>query len=173
MRLYSKAFLVLISSLVIFNCSSKTDKEYFDEALQKIKEKKYVEAINNFNELLKNYPESKFAPQSLYEIAKLYHAQLLSDINKEESLKKAISYYKKIFYEYKNSPEAERALFVSGFIFANDLNQLDSAKYNYELFLKNYPESELVKSVKLELENLGASPDEILTKKMKSDVNKN
>ncbi len=173
MRLYSKSLLVLISSLIIFNCSSKSDKQYFDEALQKIKEKKYVEAIKDFDELLKNYSDSKYAPQSLYEIAKIYHAQLISGIDKEESLKKAINYYKKIFFEYKNSPEAERALFVSGFIFANELNQLDSAKYNYELFLKNYPQSELAQSVKLELENLGASPDEILTKKMKSNVNKN
>ncbi|MDH7604835.1 MAG: tetratricopeptide repeat protein [Melioribacter sp.] len=173
MRLYSKSFLIFVLSLIIFNCSSKSDKEYFDEALQKIKEKKYAEALNNFDYLLKNYPESKYAPQSLYEIAKLYHAQLLSNISKEESLKKAVNYYKKIFYEYKNSPEAERALFVSGFIFAHELNQLDSAKYNYELFLKNYPGSELAQSVKLELENLGVSPDEILTKKMKSNVNKN
>jgi len=173
MKLNYKFFLILFSSLLIFNCSSKNDKDYFNEALQKVKEKKYFEALNDFNELLKKYPESKFAPQSIYEIAKLYHAQLIPNLGKEESLKKAINYYKKIFYEYKNSPEAERALFVAGFIFANELNQLDSAKYNYELFMKNFPESELTNSVKLELENLGASPDEILTKKMKSNVDKN
>jgi TolA-binding protein len=52
-----------------------------------------------------------------------------------------------------------------GFIFANELNETDKAKSIYEEFLKKYPESELASSVKLELESIGLSPEEILSKK--------
>lgn len=164
--LNKKLFLFII--VFSLSCNSISDKEYFSEAQKKIKDKKFIEAVKYFEELVEEYPNSNLAPQSLYEIAKLYHSQSIPNLNREESLLKAVYFYKKVYGKYKNSPEAERALFIASFIFANELNQLDSAKNNYELFLKNYPKSELAQSVKLELENLGSSPDEILNKKMKT-----
>lgn len=168
-----KLYLPLLALLFLINCTQKSDKEYFDKIMLSIKEKKYTEALSEMEKLLEKYPESKLSPQAIYEIAKLYHSNLIPNLGKEESLRKAIDYYKKIFSNYKNFPEAERALFVTGFIFANELNKLDSAKYYYELFLKNFNNSELTNSVKLELENLGKSPEEILTKKMNSNAKKN
>ncbi len=170
MRWNYKIFTIIIT-LFFFNCSSMSDQELFNEMIKSIKEKNYSIALKTMEELLSEYPESNFTPQAIYEIAKIYHAGLIPNIDKNESVKIAINYYKKIFNQYKNSPEAERALFITGFIYANELNQLDSAKFNYELFLKKYPNSELSQSVKLELENLGKPADEILTGKMKSNAN--
>lgn len=163
-------FITITTSLfiifILLRCNSKTSRVYFNEALQKIKEKKYEEALKEFHWLAEKFPEDSIASKSIFEIAKIYHAQLIPNIQKEKSLMEAVKYYKKLFYNYKNMPEAERALFLAAFIFANELNNLDSARVNYELFLKNYPNSQLVQSVKLELENLGSSPDEILNKKL-------
>lgn len=168
MKSIHKNFLLIFAIILFAGCYSKTDKDYFSEAQKKSKEKKFIEAVKDFEKLTLEYPNSNLAPRALYEIAKLYHAQLVPNFNREESLSKAVFYYKKVFKEYANSQEAERALFITGFIFANELYQLDSAKFSYELFLKKYPQSELTRSVKLELENLGSTPDEILNKRMKA-----
>ncbi|MCX7798644.1 MAG: tetratricopeptide repeat protein [Melioribacter sp.] len=172
---YFKVFIVIFLITFIFSkCNSKTSKEYFDDAIQKLKNKKYEEALKEFDWLVKKFPDDSIAAKSIFEIAKLYHAKLIPNLSKEESLKEAIKNYKKVFYNYRNMPEAEHGLFLAGFIFANELNNIDSAKYNYELFLKNYPNSTLIQSVKLELENLGIPPDEIINKKIHGlDATKN
>jgi len=48
-----------------------------------------------------------------------------------------------------------------GYIFANIINDLESAKIELDNFIKQYPTHELVPSVKFELEYLGKSLDEI------------
>ena len=55
-------------------------------------------------------------------------------------------------------------MFSTGFIYANNLNQVDSARAAYTLFLEKYPQSELAASAKGELENLGRTPEEIIGK---------
>lgn len=92
----------------------------------------------------------------------------------EESYKDAIDLYNKGMYEkaenslqqfstdFKGDKNYPNALFLRGFILANNLNQMDSAKSVYNYFLKRYPNHELVPSVKFELQNLGKSPDLLL-----------
>ncbi len=57
---------------------------------------------------------------------------------------------------------------MAGFILANELNKTEEAKVIYEEFLKKYPDNQLAGSVKLELESIGKSPEEILQKKIES-----
>lgn len=159
-------FILAISALFLFsNCSSLDDKELFDKAQKEVNEKKYSEALTTFEKIYTEESESEFASKSLLECAKLYHNYLLPNFSKEESLKKAIDYYSKIYKEYPGSQEATAAMMMVGFIYANELNETDKAKSIYEEFLKKYPESELASSVKLELESIGLSPEEILSKK--------
>ena len=56
-----------------------------------------------------------------------------------------------------------------GFIQANKLNQLDSARVSYTKFLELYPDTEMATSAESELENLGLTPDEILAKKIENN----
>jgi hypothetical protein len=65
-------------------------------------------------------------------------------------------------------------LFLSGFIYNNDLRQLDSAKIVYETFLKKYPDHELAASARFELETLGKDPSQTLNPQTAAvDNNKN
>ena len=48
-----------------------------------------------------------------------------------------------------------------GFIFNNELKQIDSARSAYVEFLSHYSNSELAQSAKYEIEHLGQSTDEI------------
>lgn len=156
-------FLYLITVLLI-GCSSKSDQDYYNEAQLKIKEMKFTEAAKEFEMLAEEYPQSEMAPKAVFEIAKLYHAQLIPGLNKEESFIKAVKFYKRVYEKFSSTKEAENALFMAGFIQANELNMLDSAKINYELFLDKFPESQMAVSVRLELDNLGLRPEEILKK---------
>ena len=58
---------------------------------------------------------------------------------------------------------------MAGFILANELNDLSGAKETYELFIQKFPEGSLVDDAKVELENLGKTPEEILMNKIKTD----
>jgi outer membrane protein assembly factor BamD (BamD/ComL family) len=157
--------IFLFVGLVLTGCHSKSDKEMFDAAGEKAKNKNFSEAIKEFNMLAEEYPKSDLTCKGFFESAKIYHSLLIPNISREESLNKALGYYKKVMVEFENKPEAEQSFFMIGFLKANEFNQLDSAKVIYESFLKKYPKSQLVNSVQLELNNLGKTPEEILQNK--------
>jgi len=81
-----------------------------------------------------------------------------------EKPEKAIELYAQVLANAPQHPKAATAQFMKGFIYANDLNQLDKAKAAYEVFLQKYPNDELAESAKMELENLGKSPEELIKK---------
>ena len=158
-KLYS---LLIIIVFVLVGCHSKSEKEYFDSADVNAKAKNYSEVVKEYDLLAKDYPKGDLTCKGLFESAKIYHSLLIPNLTKVESLKKAVEYYKRVSDEFEGKPEAEQSLFMIGFVQANELNQLDTAKSTYETFIKKYPNSQLINSVKLELNNLGKTPDEIL-----------
>ena len=79
-------------------------------------------------------------------------------------MKKAVEYYKMVFEKYRDQEYSKKALFMAGFILANDIKDYDAAREVYNQFLDEYPESEMAISAKYELENLGKDPEEILQK---------
>lgn len=81
-----------------------------------------------------------------------------------ENPNKAIELYSLLLANAPQHPKAATAQFMTGFIYANDLGQLDKAKAAYEAFLQKYPNDELSESAKMELENLGKSPEELIKK---------
>jgi TolA-binding protein len=159
-----KKIILFAALLILIGCNPNGDKDLFESALKLVSEQKYNEALNEFLQLVNENPESEYSPQSLLECAKLYHNFNIEGLSKEESLKKAVEFYTRIYNEYPKSIQAALSMMMTGFVLANELNQLEKAKEVYEEFLKKYPNSELIASVKIELENLGKTPDEILEK---------
>ncbi|MGE5680781.1 MAG: tetratricopeptide repeat protein [Bacillota bacterium] len=156
-------FVISVFAYTLNGCSGKSEKDLLDSAQNNIKNKKVTEAINDYEMIAKEYPKSETASKALFEIAKLYHSKS-AGIYPDESLKRGIRYYKRIYDEYPGSKEAPQALFMVGFIQANDFGQFDSAKAAYKLFLEKYPNNEMASSAKAELDNMGLTPQEILTK---------
>jgi hypothetical protein len=79
-----------------------------------------------------------------------------------EDPNKAIALYQNIMANMPQHKRASTAMFMTGFIYANDLGQLGKAKETYEAFLQKYPNDELAESAKMELANLGKSPEELI-----------
>ncbi len=55
---------------------------------------------------------------------------------------------------------------MSGFILANELQDYEAARKSYELYLSKFPNGELADDAKVELANLGKTPEEILKDKI-------
>ncbi|MFA7229586.1 MAG: tetratricopeptide repeat protein [Melioribacteraceae bacterium] len=157
--------LFTFTMLLITACSSNKDKELFDSASAKAKAKNYSEALKDYQKIIDEYSSSDQAAESYFAIAAMYHMYQIPNISNEESLKKAVSYYHKLFEEFPDNEKAAKALFMAAFIEANDLNQIDKARNSYQAFLSEYPNHELASQAKLEVSNLGKTPEEILQNK--------
>jgi len=162
-------FLMLLVSLIFVFCSNQSDKDLYENAQNLITEKKYDEAVVIFEKLIETNKQSDLASSALFECAKIYQGQVLKNMNGNESLKKSVKVYKNVYEEYPNSEDAENALFMAGFILANDLNDLEGAKKIYQLYLEKYPNGQLADDAKVELKNLGKTPEEILKDKIQED----
>ena len=170
-------FLILV---VFEGCSKKSDDYYMGLAKKSVEQKNIPAAVEAYQDLVSNYPNSPMAPQALFELATLYQNKMIKNDNQSngqaeltdtQSLEKAISLFKSIFDKYPQSDYAPKALFMSGFIESNDLKQFNDATITFNLFLQKYPNNELVSSAKEELNNMGLSPEEIIKKKNDSKVN--
>lgn len=76
---------------------------------------------------------------------------------------KAIELYQKVAEGLPNHPKAPTALFMMGFVYENDLNNLDKAKAIYQDFLKKYPnDPDFTDDAQNSLKNLGKTPEELV-----------
>ncbi len=167
---FLKLFLLFFAMLVVSSCNSKTDKSLFDNAKKLVEQKKYSEAIKNYEKITKDFPQSSNVPEALFEMAKIYQGQVVKNVDAKESLRKAVALYKKIFTKYPDSKRAESSIFMAAFILANELQDLNAARSAYKLYIEKYPDGELAKDAKIELQNLGKSPEEVLREKMEPKI---
>ncbi len=156
--------------LLINGCSSKSADDYMKTAQENVKQKNISEAINNYESVVREFPDSPQAPDALFQIATLYQNKMVKDVPDVESYKKAEETFRQVYNKYPEDKKAPMALFLSGFILANDLRNFQSATNTYNLFLEKYPNHELASSAKEELSNMGLSPDQILKKKTQKNI---
>lgn len=164
------ANVLLLTAILLFAtfCGSRSEKEFFDSAKSNIIKENYSEAVTELQDLVDEYPDGEYAPKAFLEMGKIYHSKLIKSMNEQQSLNKAVEYYTRVYSNFPKSDDAPNALFMVGFIQANELNEIESAKNIYTKFLEKYPENELAPSAKAELENLGKSPEEIIKEKANS-----
>ena len=90
-----------------------------------------------------------------------------------EKYEEALNSFNSILEYYPEGEFASKAMFMAGFISANHLENLDEAKKYYEMFIKKYPEHELVDSAKYELETLGKDIEDLpIFKKIEEEEQK-
>jgi TolA-binding protein len=158
-------FVGLLSLIVLTGCSKKSVDDYMKSAEENLKNNKVQEAVADLEGLLKDHKESDKAPEALTKLASLYQNKMVKNLSDNESLEKSVKLYRQVFDEYPNSSQAPKALFMSAFIQANELQKFHPAEMGYRLFLQKFPDHELAASAKEELNNIGLSPEEILKRK--------
>jgi outer membrane protein assembly factor BamD (BamD/ComL family) len=75
---------------------------------------------------------------------------------------KAIELYQKVEKNFEGSEAAANALFLQGFVYENEIKDLDKAKERYNTFLQKYPNHQLATAAKYSIQNLGVSPEELV-----------
>jgi tetratricopeptide (TPR) repeat protein len=115
-------------------------------------------AIQNYIDLCESYAlvfaADPRSPEYLFKAAEM--ARALND------LPKTISLYDWIVSYYPTSRNASKALFLKAFTIDNDLKKYDIARETYQEFLKRYPTDSLSKDVKVLIDNLGKSEEQLI-----------
>lgn len=155
-------YSVLVFMLLLTACSKNYEKHII-EANKLIEEKNFHKAVELLKETASANDE-RYSSIALRTLGFIYQQNNLSDVDYQESQKLAQQYFYQVFEKFPKSTEAPKSLFMSAYLLANELKQFDQATKQYNLFLENYPDHELAASAKIELENIGLSPEEILKK---------
>jgi len=139
----------ILALVLVLGCGKTLPEQEWKAEIEKYeKEKSFDLAIASIEGFVEHYKESQYRPIFLKKLA-LLHATTRKDF------KRAIMVYRQIIAEVNDANLVAQAQFMAGYIYANEIRDFDSAKVEYNAFLKAYPKHELVASVKWELENLG------------------
>ncbi|MAT56941.1 MAG: outer membrane protein assembly factor BamD [Melioribacteraceae bacterium] len=163
-------FMLVISVIFIAACSAKKDEtELYNTAKKSLENQMYYEALVNFRELLNEYPDGQYTAEAIFETGKLYHGKIDTALTDNEAFEKAVEYYNLLQTDFPQHVKAPEALFMASFVLANEIKDFKRAEASYKLFIEKYPDNQLAESAKIELENLGIPPEEILKKKIATE----
>jgi TolA-binding protein len=109
--------IAVLLLLTLTNCSSNKGKEEFEGAVKKETEKKYPEAVKEFQSIIDQYPKSDYAAKSMIELADLYGNHRIEGMNRDEDFHKATEYYVRIIGSFPDLPEVGKASFELGRIY--------------------------------------------------------
>ena len=150
-----KCSLIVIAIAIAFvGCKPKPD-EYLSKAKAQVDAKNYALAIEEYQKLVKDHPDSPQTEEAMFTVASLYHNDL-------KDFAAAAKAYQAFADKYPKSDKAPTSLFLVGFLYNEELKNLENAKKAYESFLALYPQHEMADDAQFELKNLGKSPEELL-----------
>ena len=159
--------LLVLLTIIIAGCGKKSDKDYYETAEKNMKENKVIEAVKSYEQVISEFPDSKLSIEATMKLATIYQNKMIDSLSGMQSYKKAVVLFKQVYNKYPNSEQAPTALFMAGFVEANNLYNFSEATKTYQLFLDKYPTHQLALSAKEELNNMGRSPEDILSGKNK------
>ena len=150
-----KLYVACVFSLLILfaGCSKPKPEEYVGKANVAINQKNFQLAIEEFEKLINDHPDSPQAEEALFTIASLRNDEM-------HDFPAAIQTYKRYSDKYPQGKQAALALFLTGYLYNNELHDSTNAKAAYQKFLATYPDHEMAKSADFELNHLGKKPEE-------------
>ncbi|HAL54902.1 MAG TPA: hypothetical protein DCP63_00105 [Bacteroidetes bacterium] len=146
---------LLIALMMGAACSSLKEEEVLEQAEAFKQEGKYDVALMEYERYVDAFPNGEHRAEVLYELGALYQGH-------KKDFTKAVAFFKEVADLHSAYEKAPTASFLVGFLYHNELKNLDSAKVAYERFIEKYPDQELAVSARFELANLGKAPDEII-----------
>lgn len=75
---------------------------------------------------------------------------------------KALGYFDQYIRDYPDGPKAPMCLFFKGFVYENNLRDLDKAREIYVQFIEKYPKDDFADDAKMALMNLGKTPEMLI-----------
>jgi len=72
-----------------------------------------------------------------------------------QNFEQSVEHFKAVVDKFPDGKHRSEAVFMVGYISANDLKDLTQAKEYYTMYINSYPDSQLVSATEYELETLG------------------
>ena len=134
--------------------SVKPLSEVRKSIIEKLRGRSSKESLNKQIEMLrKKYSPTNYAQAYVLEITRTPE-QLWEIAQAEDASYTRILYYRELVNRYPEHKFAPQALFMIGFVYAEELQDLVQARRTFDELLKDYPDSEVVESSKWMIENL-------------------
>ncbi len=133
---------------------NKKEELYLDSAKTRINQATIRQLINMYKQYATLLPDEPKTPDYLYETYELSNSiRLFQD---------AVVACETLSSKYPDHPRASTAMFLTGYLYENEMRDLDKAKAIYTDFITKFPKHEFADDAQFALDNLGKSPDEIL-----------
>ena len=157
-------FIFILPVFLFFSCTSPRDKAaekiadfektIYGDTTGMLDKVKLAELNELYISFASTYPVDEKSPDYLYSAATI-------SMNFMDS-HKAIELFNRIMDEYPNYEKKAECLFMTGFIYDNNLQDYDKAKDVYEEFLEKYPDDVFADDARASIDNLGKSLEEII-----------
>lgn len=161
-----KILFSIFIALMLSSCADKMtaeristlESQAFDEdgALNNDSAVELVDAYLLFAEQNPDEPQS---PEYLFKAI-----DVSVNLNAISNPLKTIDIANILIEKYPDFEMSPMAMYIKGFVYENQLQDLKNAEMTYRQFIEKYPESPMVEDVKATLENLGLTPEELIRK---------
>lgn len=113
----------------------------------------WMAVIHKYQNVVKNYPHSSFAPKAKYKAAKLYE-DLHAFSSNPKDLERAVDTYLGVADEYPGSPLADDSLYKAAQIYHFQLSSKQKAYSLYQKIIKDYPDGNMVQLAREQINSL-------------------
>ena len=110
--------------------------------------------VNNYSKFVAENPEDELSPNFLFKAG-----DMAMGLGRPH---RAIDLFQKIISDYPDHDKVSFAMFLTAFIYEDQLKDLDKAKVTYEAFIEAYPDHDMTDAAKFSLKNLGKSPEDLI-----------
>jgi outer membrane protein assembly factor BamD (BamD/ComL family) len=132
----------------------ESENKLYEDTLMRINISAANNAVILYSRFANNFPDDSSSVEYLFRAGELCKA-----LNKGQL---ALSYYEKIESEYPSFPKLPLVIFMQGFVNETQLKDYEKAKYHYQRYIDKYPKSKLSNDLKVVIENLGKSDEELI-----------
>ncbi len=152
--------LIPVLLFLLNSCGSFTDEELWIKIEQAKANKNWDSTLQVSQRIIKEYPHGRYIGWARFALAESYRFK--------NQPREALDNYKLFHEQYPEMQPSALSLFLTGYIYNNNLQMFDSAKIFYEEFLQKFPKHDLAPTVKFELESIGKSPEETLNDRIQN-----
>ena len=162
-KLKSFIYLMLVS-LIVLSCSSpqsekketiKTlEADLFADENKMIDRDKAGELVTAYVSFADEFPNDKDTPDYLFKAG-----DMSMNLNMPQ---KAIQVFDRILKDYPDFEKAPQCLFLKGYVYENEIGDLNAAKKIYEDFIAKFPDDEFADDAAVSIKNLENRPEELI-----------
>ena len=149
---YTTVVLCVLLLSLFTGCGKSANNLYSEGKTLILKQETVDEGLKILTKFEKKFPRDPRTPEVV-----LAHAMALEG---EKRYDEAIGTFKRLMEKYPQSPEAYKGMFLLGYMYYEDMKDNNKAVEVFNSFIKTYPDSELVTSAKVLVENIGLPVEE-------------